>query len=153
MLLKPAVPDVEPETAASPPRINGVRRPPKQAQPNASLSVMQQQMTDFTNVAPVYPGDSSQAVGKIQTNHNAAPNIKAAPVYGRFCCAQHRSGILKLYWQSCNTACARLSNSTGNCALVAAIRQHRLLHVGNITSHAGTDTPPSAACCGANCVW
>src|SRR5947208_4233734 len=35
-----------PETTASPPRINGVRHPPKQVEPNASLSVMQQQMTE-----------------------------------------------------------------------------------------------------------
>src|SRR5713226_1319470 len=54
MLLKPANADAE--TAASPPRINGVRRPPKQAQPNASLSVMQQQMTDLATLVPCISG-------------------------------------------------------------------------------------------------
>ena len=92
MLLKPAVPDVEPETAVSPPRINGVRRPPKQAQPNASLSVMQQQMTDCD---PVYPGTSGEDGRKTQSNHNAATNIKAAPLRSHFCYAWCRSGILK----------------------------------------------------------
>ena len=52
MLLKPAVPDVEPGTAVFPPRINGVRHPPKQSQPNVPLSVMQQQMTDSTTRSP-----------------------------------------------------------------------------------------------------
>jgi len=40
------------ETAASPPRINGVRHPPKHGQPNATLSVMQQQMTDYEIAGP-----------------------------------------------------------------------------------------------------
>ncbi len=77
MLLKPAVTDVEPETAVSPPRINGVRRPPKQVQPNASLSVMQQQMTDSTTPALCISGRLQAGGGK--------ESVKPQ------CCGEHKS--------------------------------------------------------------
>jgi hypothetical protein len=113
MLLKPTDPDVEPETAASPPRINGVRRPPKQAQPNASLSVMQQQMTDRAIVQSVYPAIVGHSARKSQSSDNAATNINAVPLCSHCRIARHCTNILKLYWQRCNTACAGLANSSG----------------------------------------
>src|SRR5258708_7796002 len=52
-------------------------------------------------------------------------NIDAVQFYSHFYCARRGPAILKLYWHSCNTACAGLANSTENCALLAAIKQHR----------------------------
>ena len=130
------------ETTASPPRINGVRPPPNRRQPNVTQSVTQQQMP-------------SAATGRVSQSTFMRSTHRSGTARQGFLLSDGADGILMLYWQSCNTACTELANSSVSGAKMPTIKQHAPLHIGNVGQgpcvHTGTGNAAAAAFSGASC--